>query len=136
MANEAVVIELYGENSGGAQRRFTCASGVKISKGTILALTDPRTAAALTTPSDIFAGIASMDKEADDLSTSISAWENGIFDMTASGAIAIGQKVFAAGANQVYSSFALASDSSFAIMVGVALEAATDGEVINVRVNN
>lgn len=136
MAREAVPVELYGVNGNGDRRRFTCASGVKISKGTILVLSDPRTAAASTTAGDLFAGIASMDKEANDLSTSISAWENGVFDMSASGAIAIGALVVSAGNNYVMQASGAYIGSSFAFNVGVAQEAATNNEVINVRVNN
>lgn len=137
MTNEAKPIELYGTLEAGDQRRFTCASAVAISKGTILTLSDPRTAAATTSTNAIFAGIASMDKESNDNSTSISAWENGIFDIYASGAVNIGNAVMTAAgatasANKV---IAVTTSASAGSIVGIALESGTD-EIINVRVNN
>ncbi len=139
MADEATPVELYGENEGGAQRRFTCASGVTIVKGTVLKLVDPRTAAASAGTADVFAGIASMDKESGlDASTSISCWENGIFEMKASGAIVIGAPVQTAtgGLNTVMAALTGPAGSSGAQIVGYALETASADEIINIRINN
>jgi len=137
MAREVKEVELYGGNNGGDKRRLTCASGVAITKGTILKLTDARTASASTGTGDVFAGIASMDKDSADTSTSISAWENGIFEMVASGAITVGAKVkTASDGNYVMQCQTADVQSSYAIIVGTALETASDGETINVRVNN
>ncbi len=135
MANEATVIELYGANSDGDKRRYACASGASISKGTLLTLSsDPRTVTANSTSSGVFAGIASSAKDGTDFSTSISAWTNGIFDLCASGAINLGQKVTLADNNKVKQISTADLASSLALVVGVALETATDAEVINVRV--
>jgi len=138
MTNELRVVELYGENSNGAQTRYLCASAASITKGTILMLSDPRTAATSTGTGDVFAGIASMDKDGTDNSTSISAWNNGVFEAIASLAIVVGQKVkTAAGSlNQVMAFDEADGTSSYAIMVGTALETAADGETINIKVNN
>ena len=133
MAREAVKVELYGNNNDGDQRRFTCANATGITKGTILKFADPRTASASTGTADIVAGIAAMDKVANDGSTSISVWTNGIFELYASGAIAVGANVVTAAPGN-YVKAVTDETASFAIVVGHALEAASDGEVINVRV--
>ena len=135
MANEAKEVELYGANNSGDKRRYTCADTPAITKGTLLMLTDPRTASAHTGIGDKFCGIASMDKEASDGSTSISAWTNGIFEMTTSGTILAGTKVTTTTpVNSVAMATSAQLASSYAIIVGTALEDADSGEVINVRV--
>ena len=91
MANEWTKVELYGQNNDGDPRRYTVASGVAISKGTLLIISDPRTASAHTTASGAYmAGVAAMDKSATDPSTSISAWTNGVFEAKASGTCTVG----------------------------------------------
>ena len=135
MANEWIKVELYGPNNDGEQRRYTVADGTQISKGTLLQLTDPRTASKIGTRTDEsipVAGVASMDKEANDGSTSISVWTNGIFNVVASEAITVGFPVLAAEDNKVFTSNALAQSSSGGIL-GRAEATATDLEVINVR---
>lgn len=124
-------------NSTGNPRRLACASGTAITKGTILTLSDARTAAAV---SDTFvstgyicAGIASMDKDSTDTSTSISAWTDGIFEITASGSITVGQPVKSCG--QGYVMAAVAADVASGVICGYALETASDDEVINVRLS-
>ena len=67
-------VELYGQNNDGDPRRYTVASGVAIPKGTVLAMTDPRTAAAHSASGQAVAGVAAMAKSATDGSVSISAW--------------------------------------------------------------
>ena len=123
-------------NSTGNQRRYTCADGADISIGTILTLTDPRTAAAVSATSSAlgyaFAGIASMDKEALDGSISISAWTSGVFEMEASGAITVGKMVKSCGNGEVMQ--AVAGDAVSGAIVGRALETAGDTEVINIAV--
>ena len=86
MANEAKKVELYGSNCEGDVRRYTCADANAITKGTLLVLSDPRTASGGATSGAQFAGIAAVDKEASDGSTSIGCWTNGIFELTATGA--------------------------------------------------
>lgn len=133
MANEAVVIKTYGQNGSGDKASYTCASAVAISKGTILALSDPNTAATSVGTGDRFAGIASMDKGSNDNSVTISAWQNGEFNLIASGTIAVGDELQTAGVNNYVAN--IGAISSRAIVVGVARESASDGEVIRVRVN-
>ena len=132
MANEWTKVELYGQNNDGDPRRYTVASGVAISKGTLLALTDGRTAAAHTSATQAIAGIAAMDKSATDLSTSISAWTNGVFEASASTAITVGYPVVSGDTANFVA--VAASTASGAAVIGYALETAAAKEVINVRV--
>lgn len=133
MANEWTKVELYGANNDGQPRRYTCASGVAISKGTLCALTDARTVTAHASNNQMIAGIAAMDKSASDLSTSISVWTNGVFEATASDAILVGQAIIgSAVANKITRALPAASG---AVIIGTALETATAAEAINVRVN-
>ena len=139
MANEATPVELYGQNNSGDKRRFTCASGAAIAKGTLLVMTDPRTAVAhsAATSYGLFAGIAAMDKEASDGSTTISVYTNGKFDLLANGggAIAVGQNVKMSGQNCI-APITIASDIISGMVLGTAMEAAAAGvsETIAVKV--
>ena len=136
MANEVTKVELYGQNNDGDPRRYEVASGVAIAKGTILELTDARTAVAATASTALWAGVAAMGKAADDKSTSISAWTNGIFEMAASLAIVVGQKVKSNGTSNFITGLSQPNaQSSFAIGFGVALQSAEPAERINVRIN-
>lgn len=123
-------------NNTGYPRRYTVADGVAISKGAILTLSDPRTAATVSnTPAGngyLFAGIASHDKEASDGATSIAAWTNGIFECSASGAITVGQFVKSCGTG--YFCAAVAVDVASGAICGRALETASDGEIINIKI--
>ena len=84
-------VELYGQNNMGDIRRYTCASNVAITKGTLLILSDPRTAAAhATTAGGYMAGVAAAAKSATDLATTIPAWTNGVFEVTCSGTCTVG----------------------------------------------
>jgi hypothetical protein len=87
MANEAVIVNL-GPN-GGNPIKFTVADDTNISKGALLGLVDPRTASGGVTlaNSTPFAGIAAADKEANDGSTKLSAYTEGIFDLTCGPAV-------------------------------------------------
>lgn len=135
MAREAVPVELY---NGGRQRRLTVADANAITKGTLLSLQDPRTASGSlgTSVAGAFpcAGVASMDKEASDGSTSITVWTDGIFEMYASGAITRGNPIVFTTGNYVNAVGSTATASG-AIIAGYAMETASDGEVINVRIN-
>lgn len=130
-------IESYGADASGEPRRFEVASGTKISKGTVLKLTSPRTASASTGTGDFFAGIAAADKSATDYSTSIAAWENGIYEFTASGTIVAGDVVqTAAGGNYVITLVGGYSEASGQVVVGVAQKSVSATERVQVRVNN
>lgn len=137
MANEAIIVELYGENSAGDQRSFIVGNTPAIAKGALLKMLDPRTASGALTQKiispDLVAGIAAMDKTASDGSTRISVWTNGVFDLVASSAIGVGDPVGITTGNKVEGLSVLAAASG-AYILGYALEAADAGERINVRV--
>jgi hypothetical protein len=128
MTGEAILRDDLGENP----IDFTVADGATIPKGTLLKLTDPRTAIASSGAGDMIAGIAAIEKLASDGQTRISVWRKGVFDMLADGTIAIGGAVMADGTdNQVIASTGVTG----AAQIGYALEAAVDGEVFQVLVN-
>jgi len=129
MANEAVIIELF---DGGRPIRFTCADDTGIEKGTILKLSDPRTASASSADNDPFAGIAAAEKVANDGELSISGYTCGIFDILTAGAITVGATVNISTANTVNAS--AAADLLTGSVVGKALEACAGAEVIAVAV--
>jgi hypothetical protein len=129
MANEALLRDRF-ENA----IDFTCADGTGIEKGALLKLTDPRTAIISTAAADKLAGIAAREKIASDGRTQIAVYRRGIFDMVASGAIAVGEAVQAAGApsNTIMRA---AVTSSGACILGYALETASDAETIQILVD-
>lgn len=132
MANEASKVELYGTNNSGSPRSYTVADATAITKYTLLALTDPRTAIAQTTSGQAIAGIAAESKEASDGVTRLSVYTDGVFEMVASAAITVGHPVMSAnGANYILQATTAASGAA---IIGYALETATAGETINVRV--
>ena len=114
-------------------REFTVADGTQISKGTLLALTDPRTAAAVGATGEVnVAGIALADKVANDGATTIAAWRHGIFKAVASGAITVGQGLIAGGGNTIARAN---TDVSGAIsLIGHSLETAADGETFEAMI--
>jgi hypothetical protein len=134
-AYSATKVELT--NGTGNPRRYTVAEGTGILKGKLLTLSDPRTAAEVSDSTTVgagyaFAGIAAIEKVANDGSTSITAWTNGIFEICASGAIAVGRKVKSVGNGQVAS--ALDTEAASGSIVGTCLETAADLEVVNIAV--
>lgn len=128
-------IEAYGPLEDGVPRRFEVDPDTFIGKGQILKFTTPRTASKSTGTGDIFAGIAAADKSATDSATSIAAWQNGIYEFTASNQITAGDLVQTAAAIGNYV-MRLGTLSSHQITVGYALKDAADGERVQVRVNN
>lgn len=140
MANEWVKVELYGQNNDGDARRFTIANGDAVSKGTLLALSDPRTVTSTTVSGSMIAGVAAEDHAANVGETSITVWTNGIFDVVAADTITAGMSVCSANstdnANQVVATVDLAVDdwgASGAAILGYAMETASAAEKVNVR---
>jgi hypothetical protein len=132
-----VKVELYGANRDGDARRFTVASGTAITKGTVLQLTDPRTASAHSAEVQPIAGIAAMDKDGSDYSTSITAWTNGIFEMAVSGATITrgAPAVMHTTLNAIRQPTAAELGTlSGATVIGYAMEDGVLNETINVRV--
>jgi hypothetical protein len=136
MAREAVL----RDNHILVSRRYTCATATAIPKGTFLKGADPHTASASTGTGDYFVGFAHADvNNSTDTSfnteTSVTADKGGMYELVASGAIVAGQKVkTAAPGNYVMACLDADVTSSYAVVVGIARETATDGETINVEV--
>ena len=140
MAREAVVIELYGQNNSGDGRRFYVPDNVSIAKGTLCLITNaPGSSGRVASEALVYttsirpAGIASMDKTANDGSTSITLWTNGIFNIYTSGALTIGDKVKLASSNYVIAEGD--TTNSAALTFGVALKTVSTNEVVPVRIN-
>lgn len=131
MANEAILRDRLSNPID-----FTVADGTGITKGALLALTDPRTAILTSATGDVIAGIAARDKVASDGHTQLAVYRTGIFDMVASGAITIGSPVISTGGTLVNGvKTAAGTDFSGAAIIGYALETASDLEVFQVMVN-
>jgi len=134
MANECTKVELYGQDNSGDPRRYSCASYAKISKGLILKVAGERVASSAALTASRIAGIAAMDKAADDKSTSVSAWTNGVFSGIASGAITAGDMLQTATKNEVMR-YPATTASSWAVVFGPALEDAATTEAVTFRLN-
>jgi hypothetical protein len=107
----------------------TVADGTGIEKGTLLKLTDPRTAIISTAAADKCIGIAAREKVASDGRTRLSVFTKGIFDMACSGVVGIGDPLQSGAYNNV---MAATTDTSGSAVLGFALEAGTDEELIQV----
>lgn len=136
MANEAVKRYSFSA-AGDVIQDYTVADGTGIEKGTLLKLTDARTAIISSAAGDKIAGIAAREKIANDGRTRLAVYVRGDFDMVASGVIAVGDPVkSAADANYPNTVMtAVSGGVSGCAIIGYALETASDGETIQVRVN-
>ncbi len=125
-------VELFGQNSAGEVISFTVADGTGIPINTILKFADSRTASASTATADLFAGVANSEKEASDGATTIGAYQNGVFDFAASGAISAGDTLItAAPGNYVMASGSVTDPAK---IVGYALQNKASDRVV-ARVN-
>jgi hypothetical protein len=132
MANEAVIIELF---NGGRPIRFTCADNTGIEKGTMMELTDPRTVIANTNITEPVVGIAAAEKVANDGSTTIAVYTDGIFDMLSDSATqGIGIMVSNTDTENTIGT-AVAAHLLDGSVIGKTLEEAGNAEVVAVRVN-
>ena len=113
---------------------FTCADGTAIPKGTLLALTDPRTAIQNSTSGSVLAGICARDKVANSGITEVDVFTDGIFDMTFSGSGIIGLAVMGSTASQDAIEQASPTERGREIL-GHTLESPSDGEVVQVELN-
>jgi len=140
MANEAILRDTKVLSS----RRYTITEGLAIPKNSLLFLEgDNEASLAKITGGRViekaFLGIAHADANKDtdssfNTETNVSADKGAIYDLVASGAIALGQLVIGCGDNKVAVASAANITSSYACIVGRALEAATSQETINVEV--
>ena len=130
-------IELYGVNDAGDVRGFTVASGTLIPKGTVLKGSSPRTAIASSGVADPYAGVASADTSATDGTTRVGAWQNGILEFASSGTIPAFAKVVTGlfnGAVKAATEAQIASTNH--VIVGYTLRTSSEGERVQVRVDN
>lgn len=131
MANEAVLLVETDHPIN-----FTVANGTGIEKGTLLKLTDPRTAIISTATGDKIAGIAASEKILSNGQTQLGVFRRGQFRMIISGSVLIGQALQATDTtqhpNHVGGAPLTASGSS---VIGTALEAGTTGQTIRVDLN-
>ena len=107
---------------------MTIADGNAISKGSILLLSSPNTAAITTGDTDSCAGIAAEEKVASDGQTKLSVFKSGIFKGFAGAAgVTVGMGVITDTATGAANELVVADVNSEHI-VGRALETATDGQ--------
>ncbi len=121
-------------------KRYTCATSTGITKGTYLKNADAVTASASTGTGDPFVGFAHADvnkatDSAFNTETSVTADKGGMYELVASGAIPVNTYVkTAAPGNYVMACLDADMTLSVAVHMGIAREAANDGETINVEV--
>jgi len=127
--NFAVILEL---NENVDAKQMTVAAGNSISKGDLLKLSGDNTVAASAADSDVYGGVAAMDKDGSDSSTSISVHVPGAlnkFDMKCGGEGAtLGALVSLSGANLIKD--ATAEEILSGDVIGKAMEAGSAAEVI------
>lgn len=130
-------VELYGENNGGQIRRLTVANGTGITKNKVLTLTDPRTCTEVSAVPDSkgypCAGFSAAEKVASDGQVELGGWTQGVFEVSASGTIALGQAVKSVGTG--YFAAALINDFASGVVCGYSLETVSDLEIFNMRLN-
>ncbi len=129
MTNEWVKSELMGANRDGEPVTFTIADGSSVSKGDVLKLSDPATVTRFTAAiiPQAVAGIAAEEHVANQGVITIPVWQNGIFKVTASGALVAGQLVTGAELNKVQASGALTVAASGAILGKLYEDIAAEG---------
>ena len=154
MANEARILESYGQNSDGASSRYACNDAVGLPYGTLLqgghSASGPMASFAnawtlgSSLTSGAFVGILNREKVASDGITELGVTKNCMALLKASGAITAFSVVLCAGNNEVKQytptafSGATASEALYLVasmMVGIAQHTAADGASIKVRIN-
>lgn len=133
MANEAVIIELLGNN--GDPMQYSIAEATDVTKGTLMYLeSDPRIMKASSAQGQIFVGILAMDKVGGDGSTKATVITHCVADLKDSSAgMTLGDICKLGGANLVATSDeagALATQEH----VGIVLETAAASEVVAVKI--
>lgn len=118
MANEAVLIFEYSPPIP-----MTVANTPGIERGTLLNLSDPLTAAAISDSTAAHAGISAEEKIDEDGKLKHSVYRDGVFKVTASGGVTVGEAVVFEVLNTV-----MAAGAASVHLAGVALETATNGE--------
>ena len=123
MANEAILRQEYS-----LPVQFKCADGTGIEQGAILKLADPMTASLADGDEDYVAGICHTEKIANDGTTYVSVYIDGVFDIMASGAITAGQAVATAASTEGTNYVTIATATAVGCKtLGIALEDAAGG---------
>jgi len=132
MANEATIIELF---NGGKPKRYIVADATAIPKGSLLELDADMRVKVATTDNAPFVGIAAFEKVANDGSTQVTAYQDGIFDIVSdSGTDIRGTVMTTSGTDNVIRT-GIAADLLLGNVVGNYLEAGTNAGREAVRVN-
>lgn len=132
MADEAVIIELF---NGGRPMQFKVQDATAIPKGSLLEMDADRRVIVATNADAPFVGIAAMEKVANDGSTTISAYTDGIFDIVSdSGTDTRGALMAVSAADNVVQT-ADATDLLQGSYVGHYLESGTNAGTEAIRVN-
>ncbi len=130
MANEAVLIQDLEYR----HMEVTVADGTGLEKGTILTISDPTTGVASAGDNELFLGILLEEKVASNGVVRVAVSRHGVWDIKLTTAsVAVGDTLKIAGANLV----ATADDdtvNNFTEVVGIALQAGANDEVIEVLV--
>ena len=127
MANEAAIRDRFSNPMD-----WTVADGTALAKGAIVAASDLRTVAAISSGAAV-AGIMAREKIASDGRTQVAVFYDGVFDVIASGAVTVGDSVSAANGNYVYT--AVPSALKGAKVMGTALETAANNEVFQIKLS-
>ena len=115
---------------------FTVANAGAHEKGALMKLLDPMTASGSNLNGSPTAGIVAVEKIANNGKVKVSIYRRGIFKMTASGAINIGEPIMAGTTtNPNVISVANLLNLSGARIIGHALETAADGETLAVALD-
>ena len=133
MANEAIIVELLGNK--GDPISYTVLDSIAITKGTVMELEDPRTMKKVSGVGVVIAGIAAADKVANDGSTTLSVYTNGIFDLVcgAAGTSTLGSQVRSAGSDNTIT-VSTTLDNETGKSIGKSLETGSNNESVEVRV--
>jgi len=114
---------------------MTCADGAAITKGSILALSDPNTVATTTGDNDVVAGVAAESKIANDGVTKLAVYKRGIFKVfVGAGGCTVGAALITDTATGAANELATADINSENIF-GRALETGADTESILAELN-
>lgn len=117
----------------------TVADGTAITKGQVLQLNDPNTGIAPTGPYPMVCGIAAADKIASDGVTKVSVYLYGLFKMTGSGNITVGDPVNVVTSDNKVVSIVNNAGTPLNLsgnrVLGVARETSTNGETLLVLLN-
>ena len=110
---------------------FTVTDATAVPKGTIMTMSDPMTATATAAAADIVAGVAKNEKIASDGKVSHPIYRGGIFKVTASGSITVGDALTTTtGGNRL-----ITAPNTVENIWGEALETASDGHTFLAELN-